>query len=249
MIARIFITALILLIGFRIVYFLIQRIPLERRLRKNIRYIFPALELMTWLAFCVWVIGFIYETMDMIGLVSTGIIFIIIAAAVFNISRDFFLGIFLKMQNKIDEGTFIEIEEMKGVVKKAGHLRLDIINEQGDIDSIPYNRLRSKIISRPGSNPNLEKIELEFMIPADGKLNRLLSELKIHILCTPWVAVSQLPIIEHTETESGKIKIIIGVYALNKSYAENIKDLVETRLMNELKRPPCGKDHYESSGS
>nr|WP_324292768.1 mechanosensitive ion channel domain-containing protein [uncultured Carboxylicivirga sp.] len=164
-------------------------------------------------------------------LTSVSILFLLIAVPFFFLIRDFVSGLFLKLQNKLFEGMSIEIEDVKGVVKKNGIFRLDIEDKYGNINSVSYYKIRSKIITRPKVSYNLEKTTLEFIFQEASNTNRILAELKRQLMNIPWVAVRQPPLIENTRVENGKFIVEIGVYMLDKSYAENIKHSVESNML------------------
>lgn len=232
MLTKIFIVAFTLLGGFRILHFAKNRIHSSIGLKHHLSYILPSLELFSWIVFFIWVARLIYKSGNYFTIISIGVVLVLLSVPLFILLRDFIFGIFLKFQNKVNEGSFIEIEEIKGQIKKAGYLRLDIEDNHGNLNSITYNSIRSKIISHYGMNPHLEKVVLEFSFPDTIKLNQIIPWLKIQVMNTPWVAVSQAPIIEDVKTENSKLKIKVGAYTLNKSYVENIKNLVEAHITN-----------------
>jgi small-conductance mechanosensitive channel len=231
MIARIIFIALILFGSFRFLSFAHKTLKYRKSIKHHMSYIIPIFELLLWIGYALWCINYIYQSGNYKGLVLLGLLFLLIAIPSFFLLRDFVFGVYLKIQRKIDKGDFIEIDEFEGEILEAGHFNVEIKDKQGDINSIPYNRIRSKIIAKHGANPNLKKQTIIFKFPDHNKVNKLISELKKNLLNTPWVAVSQPPFIENIKQEEGMHVIEVAVFTLKNEYAQNIKEIVERDIL------------------
>ncbi|SMO52332.1 Small-conductance mechanosensitive channel [Saccharicrinis carchari] len=230
MIAKIISIALIIFLLFRLLFSLKNKWGLSVKIKRHLAYILPIAELFVWIGYLIWAVRLIYLSQNYFTLAAVGIVLLVLCIPLYLLLRDFIVGNVLKMQNKVNEGVFIEIEEIKGRIKRAGYFRLDIEDNRGNINSIPYNHIRSKIISQYGINQNLAKVVLRFTFPDTTKVNYIVPLLKRQILNTPWAAVSQDPIVEKTKTENGKLIIEVGTYTLDKSYGENIKNCVDKQF-------------------
>jgi len=227
MIAKILIVALIIFMAFRLVFFVKNRVDMSVKIKRHLAYMLPTIELFIWFGFLIWTARLFYLTQNYFTLIAAGFVLLVLSIPLYVLLKDFIAGNVLKMQNRVNEGVFIEIDDLKGRIKRAGFLRLDIEDNRGNINSIPYHSIRSKIISRSGSNPNLTKVLLRFTFPETTKINYISPILKQQILNTPWTSVSQVPIIEKAKIENGQLIIEVGAYTLDKSYGENIKNAVD----------------------
>jgi len=225
-----FILAIVIFIGFRIVNFITWRFKLYFNLKDHLLHIVPVIELLTWIAYAIWIAKVIYDANHNFALISIGIFFVLTAFPLFILIRDFVIGVLLKLQNKIVEGADIDIEDIKGVVKEAGYLRFDIEDRHGNITSIPYHYIYAKRISRSGNNHHLEKVTIHFEFLENSKSKDLIERLKKEVLNTPWVALSEPPVIENTNVENGKIMVDVRVFLLDKTNAENVKASVYSCL-------------------
>lgn len=212
---------------FRSLFFLKSKVQIAESIKGYLAYMLPIAELLVWIVFLVWIFHWIYRLQNYFVLVAVAVVVLLFSMPLHVLLRDFVMGTILKIQNKINEGLFIEIDEIKGRIKRAGLLRLDIEDDRGNINSIPYNHIRSKIISQPGSNQKLAKVLLQFSFPENTQVNYITPILIQQILNTPWTAVSQAPIIEKAKKENGQLIVEVGVYTLDKSYGENIKNSVD----------------------
>ena len=75
---------------------------------------------------------------------------VLLIVPAFILLRDFVFGVFLKAQNKVVEGTFIELEDIKGEIVKAGQFFLNIEDKLGNIKSLGYYKVNSRVISISG---------------------------------------------------------------------------------------------------
>lgn len=227
MIPKIIIVALILFFAFRIVFLIKNRAPISAKLQAHLSYVLPITEMFVWIALLIWTFRMIYITQNYFILIALVLVLLVLVMLTYTMLSDFVSGNILKMQNKVREGAFIEVDELKGRIRKVGLLRLDIEDKRGNISSIPYSNIRSKTILQSGSNQNLVKVVLRFAFPDTMKVNYITPILKRQLLNTPWVAVSQAPSIENTSIENGRLWIEVGVYTLDKTYGENIKNSVD----------------------
>ena len=227
MIVKIFIVALMIFVAFRLVFFVKNRVDISVQVKRHLAYMLPIAELFIWVGFIIWAARLIYLSQNYFTLIAVSVVILIMSIPLYVILRDFVVGNILKIQNKVSEGVFVEIEEIKGRIKRAGYLRLELEDDRGNINSIPYNNIRSKIISQNSINQNLAKVVLRFSFPENTKVNYITPILKRQILNTSWAAVSQAPIIEKTKIENGKLIIEVGAYTLDRSYGENIQNSVD----------------------
>lgn len=230
MIFKFFIIAAFIFGGFRVLNFITERLNIHLIQRNKLHYLIPLFEFFIWMLYVIWVVKVIYESKNYFALISLAVVIVLLAFPLFILIRDFISGIILKVQNKVAEGMYIDIEELKGLISNAGHLRMDIEDKHGNITSVTYHYVYGKRISRSGNNQNLEKISLEFDFPEPARVNEFSDSLKKAVMNTPWVVISQAPIIENTKVENGRLTVEVGAFVIDKSYAENIKSAVSSSL-------------------
>lgn len=233
MIANFLITALIIFGLFRALHIILKRVRAHKHSRFQTHRYLPFVEYALWFGYTLWVIKYIHDSNNDFIIVSLFIGIILLAVPLFFLIRDFAIGIFLKLDNKISEGKQVEIGSLKGTIYKAGHFRLDIEDCHGNISSISYSQIRRKTIKAGKNNQNLEKASIRFVFSNTDKSNALITKLKALVLSTPWVSASQLPFIESAEHKDGRLTITMGLYLLDKSYTENIASVIKPFLNAE----------------
>ncbi len=226
MILSILIIAVLIFTLFRLFNFIAERLKNKFELKAYLKVIIPLTELFAWVLFILWVAKIIYVSRNYYVLFSISIISFLLAVPLFLLIRDFLSGIFLKLQNEIAEGMRIDIGEISGVVKKAGHFRFSVEDRHGNINSVSYYKIRSKIISHIGNNQHLKKVTIEFVLEKTSNSNQQITQLKNDVMNTPWVSVAQPPIIENTRIENEKLIVDVGVFVLDNTYTEYIKNAV-----------------------
>ena len=227
---RIVLVGLGVFLLFRGLVFLNKVLPFPKRFKQFSAGILPAAELIVWLGFVIWFIRLFYKAYDYTALIVIGVLAVLLVVPVWFLIKDFLYGLILKLQRKLVVDTMIEIEEIKGVVLEAGHLSFDICTPDGKIDTIPYNKVVSKVISRHGTNINLDNQLISFRFKAGEDKNILLSKLKSTLINAPWVAASQESIIKDVRLLDDEYRVDVVVYFLKKEHAGRIKDYVVSMM-------------------
>jgi len=218
---------------FRFLNYIQKIIPYAKSIKHHIAYLVPILELVVWIVYAMWCLEAMYRIENYSGLIMISFILVLFAIPARFLMRDFLNGIFLKVQRKIDVGDYIQLEGIEGKIKHAGHFRLEIQTQQGDIRAIPYGLIGLGIISKPGNNLNLNKRLLVFRLPDSFNIEMLLPELEKALMNTPWVAVSQPPIIETVTHENGEHIIEVLVFTLKKEHSDKISKMVEKNFRSD----------------
>lgn len=231
MLTKIIFTAITILLSFRLIYLLQKAFPYSKRLKHHLGYIIPVLELFAWFGFVLWCINYIYETKNYLGLIVFGVILILISIPTFFLLRDFLFGVYLKIQRKIDVGQFIEFGEFNGQIEEAGHFNIDLKNVRGDIVTIPYSKIRTRIILKHSTNSNLLKQKLVLRFPESVNIQKLIPEIEKNMLNAPWSAVSQKPIIHEVKLEKEEYLIEVYVFTIKKEHSEFIRKFIYENIM------------------
>jgi len=244
------IVGIIILLLFRALSYINKIMPFSKKTKHHSGYILPIVELIAWIGFAIWCLRLIYEFEAFTTLIILGIIIVLLMAPAWFLVRDFLYGMLLKIQRKIEIDAKIEIGDLKGVIVKTDYFTFDVKTKNGDIDTIPYNKIvktkngdidtipynkiRSEIITKNAANIHLEKQLISFKIPSKTDINRIIIELKTTIINAPWVAGSQEPIINVISSETGNYVIEAIVYVLKKEHAEKIVEYVERNFILKL---------------
>jgi small-conductance mechanosensitive channel len=231
---KILIFGTVILLLFRILSYLNKTLPLSKNIKHYSGYLLPILELVSWVGFAIWCLHHIYDEEAFTTFIILGILIALLIAPAWFLIRDFLHGMFLKIQRKIEIDTKIEIGNLKGIIVKTDYFTFDIKTKDGNINTIPYNKIRSDIISKNAGNIHLEKQLLSFIIPSKHDINKTIPELKTMLVNAPWVAASQDPIINNIRVEADNSVVEVIVYMLKKEHTEKIVDYVKKNFIDKL---------------
>lgn len=216
---------------FRILSYLKKILPFSKNVKHFTGFILPVVELISWLGFVLWCLHLIYEAEAYSTLIVFGIIIVLFFAPAWFFVRDFLHGLQLKVQRKIEIDSKIEIGDLKGVVLKADYFTFDIKTEDGNIHTVPYNKIRSEIISKNASNIHLQKHSISFKIQSNQDMGLIIQNLKLTLINAPWVPASNEPTINLVAAETGNYLVEIIVYILKKEHGEMIKKYVRQNFI------------------
>ena len=231
---KILIVGAAVLFLFRILSFLKKTLPFSKKVKHYTGFLLPVVELLSWFGFGIWCLHHIYDEEAFSILIIIGVLTILLMAPAWFLVRDFLHGMILKIQRKIELDTTIEIGDIKGVIVKAEYFTFDIKTKNGNIDTIPYNKIRSKIITKNAGNIHLEKQFLSFQIPLYNDINKIIPELKQTLINAPWVAASQEPIINIINRDASNMSVEAIVHVIKKEHADKIVQYVKQNFTAEL---------------
>jgi hypothetical protein len=231
---RILIFATGILLMFRALAYLNRLLPFSKKVKHYTGYLLPVVELVSWTGFAIWCLHFIYEAEAYTVLIGLGVLIVLLLTPTWFLVRDFLYGLFLKIQRKIEPDSKIEIGKLKGVIVKTEYFTFDILNKDGSIITIPYNKIRSEIITKNAANIHLEKQFLHFKIPPGKDANKMLPQLKNTLINSPWVATSHEPIINKIITENNQTEVEVIVYMLKKEHTEKITEYVQKNFIDKI---------------
>lgn len=224
------ISGISILFMFRILPLVNKNLPYRREIRQYITFLLPVAEIIAWMGLFIWFIKYAYNAQDHTSLLVLVTLVILLFIPAWFLIGDFLYGVILKVQQKIEVNTRIEIDEINGRVVNTGHFSFEIETKEGTIDTIPYHKIKSKVISRPSTNINIEKQLIRFQFTSQQNINSMLPRLKASILNSPWAAVSIDPIIYDIHKENDETSVDVYVFTLKPEHAEMIKEYVKINL-------------------
>ncbi len=207
---------------------------LSNDLKHYASYLIPFAEMVSWLGYLIWCVQFMFDSEAYMLLIVFGIVALLLLVPSWYLIRDFLFGMLLIVQRKIELNRQVEIDKIAGVIVKIDHLSMDVKSKNGNIDTIPYSKIRSKIISKSGENTNLEKQLISFTFSLQQDINKTVEQLQVALLNSPWVAASQKPIVNNISRENDGFVVEVFVYLLKKEYTEKIKDYIKHYQMEEV---------------
>lgn len=224
---RIILIGVVVLLVFRLLSFLNRILPLSKEFKHYSGYLLPVAEFFVWLGFLIWSIRKIYESESYVTVVVFGIALLLLIIPVWFFMRDFLYGLLLKIQRKIEVGNRVEIGEIAGVIVKTDYLSFDVKNPEGDIFTVPFNKIRSNVISKQGTNASLEKHSVQLKIISSEEESQVLKRVNSMLMLAPWIGPTQTPIVKNIEKKGEEYLLTVIVQILKKEHALKIRDYVQ----------------------
>ena len=231
---RILLLSIAILLIFRILSYLQKILPFSKKIKHYSGFILPVIEIISWLGFLIWCLHLIYKAEAFPTLIFLGVLIVLLLAPIWFLMRDFLHGLILKIQRKIEIDSKIEIGGLKGIIVKTNYFTFDIKTEDGNIKTIPFNKIRAEIISRNSANNNLERQLLSFQIHSKQDINQILEGLKSTLINAPWVAATQEPSLKVTSSTSGIYLIDAVFYTLKKEHSSRIDAYVKSNFIAKI---------------
>lgn len=222
------------LLIFRILSYLKKILPFSKKTKHFTGFILPVVELISWFGFLLWCLNLIYKADSYSALFVFVILIALLFAPAWFFVRDFLHGLQLKIQRKIEPDSKLEIGNLKGVVLKTDYFTFDIKTGDGNIHTIPYNKIRTEIISKTASNIHLQKYCLSFQIQSKQDINQIITGLKLTLINAPWTAASQEPVVNITSSETNNYLLETVIYILKKEHAERIEEYVKQNFIAKI---------------
>lgn len=120
------------------------------------------------------------------------------------------------------------------MILKTDYFTFDVKTAEGDIDTIPYNKIRSKVISKISANKYLEKQLLSFRFPSAQDISKIIPELKKTLINAPWVVASHEPIISSVSEDCEKRRVEVFVYVMKTEHTDKIIEYVNQNFILKI---------------
>ena len=196
--------------------------------------LFPLIELGAWVAFSFWGAWVVFGGMryyDLVMVVMAGLLLFAIAWYVF---RDFFSGMMLKSEYKLEKGQVIKTPIAEGRIVSLRRRFLELENEMGEKIRIPYSRLSNQWLSLPADTE--KSFSHRMVIPLTGHVEpgSLKNLINQAMMGMPWI-IGPPPNIKILKDEEGKAVLDIRYDLLKEEHAliveEKITQLVKQQTM------------------
>ncbi|GEM_PF-1544248 len=231
---RILILGSAILVIFRALTYLNKLLPLSKKIKHYTSYLLPVIEMVSWIGFAIWCLHYVFDAEAYNILIVLGITILLILTPTWFLARDFFYGMVLKFQRKIEIDTKVQIADLKGTISRTDYFTFDIKTESGNLKTIPYNKLRSEIIVKNTVNSNLMKEKLTFNLASATRSNYTVEHLKKTLINAPWVASSHEPVIKIINKDKENFIIEVIIWVLKNEHVKKTEEWVNKSYSNKV---------------
>jgi hypothetical protein len=192
--------------------------------------LFPLVELGAWVAYAFWGAWVLFGGMRHYDLVMAVMAALLVFAIAWYVFRDFFSGMMLKSEYKLERGQVIQTPLGGGRIIGLRRRFLELENEKGEKIRIPYSRLSNQWISLPADTE--KSFAHRMVIPLTGHVEpaSLKSMINQAMMGMPWI-IGPPPNIKILKDEGGHSVLDIRYELLKEEHAliveEKIRLLVQ----------------------
>jgi small-conductance mechanosensitive channel len=221
----------LIFLGFRMILYLLNRLLLPRQgwLRRVVR-LMPPIEGVVWVLFTAWSFLRVLEDtrLGVLGALMTGLTFFIWFA--WFALRDFVAGIIIRAEGLAAPQETIRVEGQEGRIQHLGFRSLRMINQEGNLVSLPYHRLikEARVHSRQRSQALTHQAQAVLAAPTDFREAR--QHLLKVLMSAPWVSVKYPPEIVLEREADGNCFFQIKTLVLSHEHGRLLDHYLERAL-------------------
>lgn len=190
---------------------------------------FPMIELGAWVAFAFWAAWVLFGGMRYYDMVMAVMAALFVFAVAWYVFRDFFSGMMLRSEYKLERGQVIRTPVAEGRIVSLRRRFLELENEKGEKIRIPYSRLSNQWLSLPADTE--KSFAHRMVIPLTGHVEpaSLKNLINHSMMGMPWI-IGPPPNIKILKDEGGNAVLDIRYDLLKEEHAliveEKIRELV-----------------------
>lgn len=188
---------------------------------------FPLVEMGAWLAYTFWGIRLVFGDLRFFDQLTMLMVALLIAGIAWFVFRDFFAGMMLKMEYKLQPGQYIKTPTAEGQIISLGSRFIELENESGERTFIPFSRFTNEWLSIPGDQD--KSLSHHMVINLDRPVNasRFKLLLQKEMMAMPWI-IGPAPVIK---LSLDKERIVdIRFHLLKEEHALVVEDKLRLRI-------------------
>jgi small-conductance mechanosensitive channel len=182
------------------------------------------IKIITWVLFIVFCFYQLVTSHIVIGISVSAFI----AVIGFNFWKDFFAGIFLKLEGRLQVNDYIDIDKTKGQITKLHTRNLEINTQHDEVISIPYHRLLNTFVAKRLNKGEERSRSIKISIPSDSKNNSIKAIEDALNIC-PWIYTHKPSSVNRTSSTDYSITI----YAADNFTFQKVEEFLKQHLIND----------------
>lgn len=224
--------ALVIFIGIAAVLFVIFRLlrllyPLlikKKEYRRLIGMALPVVELLSWLMFFVWSIGYFWRSHQIfiIGILVV-LVFMCYWLSQYAL-KELIAGVVFRVSGRFQINESAKIGDYSGRIIRFRHQSIELETGKGKIVYVPYSHA---IRSANVKSDYAEMITRDTLTITTGKKEKMpqtIENLRNVILQLPWTSIKKVPNIKPIAETEDSYTFEITVYSLDKNYFYKIRN-------------------------
>jgi hypothetical protein len=221
--------AVIILVGYRLVRFVLNLINLRNETRRLIRRNLPIAELFTWIFLLLWAMPMFWNKFPLYSYLMFALLLTLILISAWYMFRDLIAGIILKSNKNFTVNETISIGDHTGRIIRFESRYIILETLSGKNIHLPYSEMIGKMISK--SNPVEKIISSKFYLEVskDKNISELIVKLQEDILTLPWSSVKKSPQIKIKKEDVNCYQLELIIFSIEQSYLYRIEQFIKEK--------------------
>ena len=213
--------AVLLFVGFKVLtQYIAPLIESKFKIRKPYLTIYR-LKTLIWFLFSVFAFYQLISSHLIIGLSTVGFI----ALLGLNLWKDFFAGVYLKLDGRIFLNDIITINNIKGKIYKLHIRNLELKSDSDEIISIPYHQFLTHTVAKHLNKGEERSRTITLAIANASDYNSVKSIERLLTIC-PWIYSHKQSLVKRTTSNSETTYYDISIYVSDSFTLKKVNEFL-----------------------
>ena len=214
----------------RVALKVISYISVLRKPYLFIKKFVPLVDLAILITVTFWFTSWIFRDSDLLPIIIAIVALILLSLFGWLLGRDFIAGIILKSENYFEKNKKIRLNNQSGKIVKTTFRYLEFETDDGEAIRVPFSRITGEYFTKLSTTVKYESQLITLHVNKANDTKTLRETLRKSVFNSPWYLIRKEPIIEIISSDEGYYKINLGVYTLNSSHIDLIRQELITGL-------------------
>jgi len=190
----------------------------------------PLAELLIFICYAYWAFHFLFGEKTYYPVMILGLTVVVLVVPIIFILKDFIPGMAFRTDTKLRPGIQVELNKEKAEITKLGMLRMTLKAEKGNMQIVPYSKIRSFSYLGDSVISETEYYSFQFTFSDLQSAHRSIDKIKNSILTSPWLPAGTDPRIQLLNKPGQAPSIEVHINAISSKHARlievKIKELI-----------------------
>jgi len=219
--------ALLLFLILRIVKRLLLRLCKNGTRFNTITSWMPAVEILLWTMFVVWMIEFLSGNNYLYSLALFGLFAIAMAGFMWFSLRDYLAGAIFRINRAFNLNETITTMGITGVIKSFRSRFLELETKKGETIFIPYSKIFGEVINKSHPAEKVQAYTFSMKVHDTDDFKLISEKILIEILNQPYASLSKDPSIYLSQEKDGFMELEITLYSPENKYFPEMQHRIE----------------------
>lgn len=230
---KILLYGIILFVALRAIHRTLSMPRIKKLVGFRFSRIFPFMEAIIWILFLIWASQQFFREKPFYNVFLAAAVVVVIIWASWFAVKDVIAGIILRSEDAYEINQLIELNDLKGKVRKLGYRSLGIESENGDYVKIPYSRIAGQLRILSDPHQTIHSHRFTITIPKTCSPDEATQQLRLLALNAPWFSPKKEPQVKTIGEDEKNYRFEVVVYSPGATYFSKIENYFRTHIFAE----------------